>query len=155
MANVAAQEGKYIYCIIEANAARSFGPLGIGGRGDELFSVCLDGIGAVVSNSPLRSGQPEKAIRRLQKNLSLHPDIDTRVSPLDLKLLRKLSDKKGVEYCFNIADSGAFILCAKRPFFGYFSTGFQKTNLDSITQCFGRPQHSAAMIFYKNFATLL
>ena len=53
MDNVVAQEGKYIYCFIEATAARSFGPLGIGGRGDELFTVCLGGLAAVVSNSPI------------------------------------------------------------------------------------------------------
>jgi len=53
MANIVDQEGKYLYCIIEAVAARSFGPLGIGGRGDELYTVCLDGLAAVVSNSPL------------------------------------------------------------------------------------------------------
>jgi len=53
MANVVTQEGKYIYCIIEAVEARSFGPLGIGGRGDELFTVCLGGLAAVVSNSPI------------------------------------------------------------------------------------------------------
>ena len=81
MANAAAQEGKYIYCIIEANAARSFGPLGIGGRGDELFSVCLDGVGAVVSNSPLKkyslarenSLTHERAIEEVMKEYAVLP----------------------------------------------------------------------------------
>ncbi|HBU07999.1 MAG TPA: gas vesicle synthesis GvpLGvpF, partial [Candidatus Omnitrophica bacterium] len=48
------KEGKYIYCIIELNQSQSFGPLGIGGRGDELYSICFNDIAAVVSNSPIK-----------------------------------------------------------------------------------------------------
>jgi hypothetical protein len=47
------KEGKYIYCIIETNQHQSFGPIGIGGRGDELQTICFQNIGAVVSNSPI------------------------------------------------------------------------------------------------------
>jgi len=47
------KEGKYIYCIIASNEARSFGPLGIGGRADELYTVCFNGLAACVSNSPI------------------------------------------------------------------------------------------------------
>jgi len=47
------KEGKYIYCIIESNKPRSFGPLGIGGRADELYTVCFNGLAACVSNSPI------------------------------------------------------------------------------------------------------
>jgi hypothetical protein len=47
------KEGKYIYCIIEINHPRTFGPLGIGGRGDELYTICFQNIAAVVSNSPI------------------------------------------------------------------------------------------------------
>jgi len=50
---VALKEGKYIYCIIESNKPRSFGPLGIGGRADELYTVCFNGLAACVSNSPI------------------------------------------------------------------------------------------------------
>jgi len=52
--NVATKEGKYIYCIIESNQTQSFGPLGIGERGDELHTVCFNKLGAVVSNSPFK-----------------------------------------------------------------------------------------------------
>jgi hypothetical protein len=48
------REGKYIYCIIESNEAQSFGPLGIGGRGNELHTVCFNDIAAVVSDSPIK-----------------------------------------------------------------------------------------------------
>ena len=48
-----AREGKYIYCITEGVEEESFGPLGIGGRGDELASITYRDIGAVVSDSPV------------------------------------------------------------------------------------------------------
>lgn len=50
---VTREEGKYIYCIIGTKEKKSFGPLGIGGRGDELHTICFNDIGAVVSNSPI------------------------------------------------------------------------------------------------------
>lgn len=81
MVNIVAQEGKYIYCIIEADETRLFGPLGIGGRGDELVSVCLDGVGAVVSNSPIKkyslarenSLTHERAIEEVMKEYAVLP----------------------------------------------------------------------------------
>ena len=42
-----APEGKYVYCIIESKEPRSFGPIGIGGRGDEVYTVHHDGLAAV------------------------------------------------------------------------------------------------------------
>jgi hypothetical protein len=49
----AVQEGQYIYCIIGSSESRSFGPLGIGGRGDPLHTIVVDDIAAVVSDAPL------------------------------------------------------------------------------------------------------
>jgi hypothetical protein len=47
------KEGKYIYCIITTTVAKTFGSIGIGGRGDELYTICFNDIAAVVSNSPI------------------------------------------------------------------------------------------------------
>ena len=49
-------EGKYIYCIIGVDNGEclSFGPLGIGGRGDQLYTISYKTIAAVVSNSPIK-----------------------------------------------------------------------------------------------------
>ncbi len=47
------QEGKYIYCIIGANQDRYFGPIGVGGRGDEVLTIGYEDLGMVVSNHPL------------------------------------------------------------------------------------------------------
>lgn len=48
------EQGKYVYCIIECDEQRrSFGPTGIGGRGDEVYTVHLQGLAAVVSDTPV------------------------------------------------------------------------------------------------------
>ena len=47
------KEGIYIYCIIGTEAAKAFGLIGIGGRGDEVYTICFKDIAAVVSNSPI------------------------------------------------------------------------------------------------------
>ena len=75
------KEGKYIYCIIESNQSQSFGPLGIGGRGDELYTILFDDIAAVVSNSPIISYSisrdnmlaHEKAIEEIMKKHTVLP----------------------------------------------------------------------------------
>ena len=46
-------EGKYIYCIIDAREEKDFGLVGIGGRGDKVHSVVFEDIGAVISDSPI------------------------------------------------------------------------------------------------------
>lgn len=50
----ATREGKYIYCVIDSNQPQSFGPLGIGGRGDQLHTICFNDISAVVSDAPMK-----------------------------------------------------------------------------------------------------
>lgn len=45
--------GKYIYCITEGANDEHFGPLGIGGRGDELTPISDRDIAAIVSDSPV------------------------------------------------------------------------------------------------------
>lgn len=47
-----ADGGRYVYCIIETDEPRSFGPAGIGGRGDEVYTLHHGGLAAVVSNTP-------------------------------------------------------------------------------------------------------
>ncbi|MDI6815307.1 MAG: GvpL/GvpF family gas vesicle protein, partial [Dehalococcoidales bacterium] len=46
------EEGKYIYCIIDTNSEEEkLGPIGIGGRGDEVYTVRYRDIAAVISNT--------------------------------------------------------------------------------------------------------
>jgi len=81
MEKVFLKEGKYIYCVIASKEARSFGPIGIGGRGDEVDTIVYDDIAAVVSNSPVISYAVsrenmlahEKAIEEVMKTYTVLP----------------------------------------------------------------------------------
>lgn len=55
-----ATHGVYVYCIIESQSPRSFGPVGIGGRGDEVYTVHHRDLAAVVSRSPLLVYDPTR-----------------------------------------------------------------------------------------------
>ena len=69
----AAPEGKYVYCIIEHAEPRSFGPMGIGGRGDEVYTVPHKGLAAVVSNTPLVVYDPTR------ENVFAHEQVNETV----------------------------------------------------------------------------
>ena len=81
MTDAAGKQGKYIYCIIASGRPRSFGPFGIGGKGEELTTICFDGIGAVVSDSPIMKYPlsrdnmiaHEKAIEEVMKEYPVLP----------------------------------------------------------------------------------
>ena len=47
------KEGKYIYCIINGNEGRNFGPIGIGKRDDIVSTIGFNDISAVISSSPI------------------------------------------------------------------------------------------------------
>jgi gas vesicle protein GvpL/GvpF len=47
------ENGIYVYSIIECAEPRSFGKVGIGGRGDDVYTVHYKDLAAVVSRSPL------------------------------------------------------------------------------------------------------
>ncbi len=53
-------QGKYVYCIIQSNEPRSFGPLGIGGRNDDVYTVHYKDLAAVVSDTPLTVYDPTR-----------------------------------------------------------------------------------------------
>jgi len=46
-------EGRYIYGIMIAKDRREFGPIGIGGRGDVVYTLSYRGIAAIISSSPI------------------------------------------------------------------------------------------------------
>ncbi len=47
------QEGKYVYCVIETEQERNFGPIDVGARGDEVLTIGYDDLSMVVSNHPM------------------------------------------------------------------------------------------------------
>lgn len=112
----AVKEGKYIYCIIATAVAKTIGSIGIGGRGDELYTICFKDIAAVVSNSPIirytvsRENMlaHEKAIEEVMKEHTVLPvrfatiaEDEEKVKKILEKeyskfkdLLNKMKDKK-------------------------------------------------------------
>jgi len=79
--DTATKEGKYIYCVMDSSQPQSFGPLGIGGRGDQLHMVCFNDISAVVSDAPTKkyrvsrenSLAHEKAIEKVMSEHTVLP----------------------------------------------------------------------------------
>ncbi|MBU4140433.1 MAG: GvpL/GvpF family gas vesicle protein, partial [Candidatus Omnitrophica bacterium] len=47
------KEGKYIYCIIATSQERNFGPIGIGGRADDVLTIGYEDLSMVVSSHPI------------------------------------------------------------------------------------------------------
>jgi hypothetical protein len=66
-------EGKYVYCIIDSKDSRSFGPIGIGARGDDVYTVHYDGLAAVVSNTPIMVYDPTR------ENVFAHEQVNETV----------------------------------------------------------------------------
>ena len=46
-------EGKYLYCVINESNERNFGPIGIGGRGDDVHTLGFRDLACVISPTPM------------------------------------------------------------------------------------------------------
>ncbi len=55
-----AEEGKYVYCIIKSEQDREFGPIGIGGDANAVYTVHFKDLAAVVSDTPIRIYDPTR-----------------------------------------------------------------------------------------------
>ena len=101
-------DGKYIYCIINANDGRNFGHIGIGGRGDIVSSIGYNDISAVISNTPMTKYVisrenltcHEKVVEEIMKEYTLLPvrfcTIATCAEELRTMLRRRYSELKGL-----------------------------------------------------------
>lgn len=67
------QEGKYVYAIIECDDSRSFGNIGIGGRGDTIYTVHYGSLAAVVSSAPVIVYDPTR------ENVLAHENVNETV----------------------------------------------------------------------------
>jgi len=98
---VALKEGKYLYCIIESNQYQIFGPLGIGDRGDELYTVSFNDIAAVVSNAPIKKYvvsrentiAHEKAVEEVMRKYTVLPVRFSTIAE-DEKKVKKILEKE-------------------------------------------------------------
>lgn len=85
-------EGKYVYCIIEEPSPKTFGKIGIGGRGDEVYTIHHGNLAAVVSDTPLVVYDPtrENALRHEQVNETVMNDYT--VIPMSFGTVFKRTD---------------------------------------------------------------
>ena len=100
------KEGKYIYCIIETMQERNFGPIGIGGRGDEVLTIGYGDLSMVVSNHPVTKFvvsrenllAHEKVIEEVMKEFeSILPVRFGTVAP-SADEIRNLLDRRNSEF---------------------------------------------------------
>ena len=91
-------EGKYIYCIMETNSKKNFGPMGIGEREDELTTVSYKDISAVVSNCALKefivsrqnTMAHEKAIEKVMEKQPVLPVRFSTVADSEEDIVEKV-----------------------------------------------------------------
>jgi len=103
-----ANEGKYVYCIIESNDGRNFGPIGIGERGDIVSTIGFNDISAVISSSPMTKyvinrenmTAHEKVIEEVMKDYTVLPvrfcTIAASAEEVRTLLRRRYSEFKGL-----------------------------------------------------------
>jgi hypothetical protein len=105
MNNTLVKEGKYIYCIIASDVPGKFASPGIGTRGDELYSVCCDGLAAVLSNSPVKSYRAtrdnlmahETAVEEVMKKHTVLPVRFSTIAESDDKI-REILKKEHMKF---------------------------------------------------------
>jgi len=102
------REGKYLYCIIAGNECRSFGPIGIGGRGDVVSTIGYQDISAVISSTPMNQYvidqenmmSHEKVIETVMKDFTVLPvrfcTIASSAEELRTMLRQRHSELKGL-----------------------------------------------------------
>lgn len=77
-------EGIYVYCIIESAEPRAFGKIGIGGRGDEVFTVHHRELAAVVSRTPLMVYDPTRENALTHEHVNEVVMIDNAFTPVPM-----------------------------------------------------------------------
>jgi len=80
----ASDEGIYVYCIIESAEPRSFGKIGIGGRGDEVYTVHHEDLAAVVSSSLLMVYDPTRENALTHEHVNEVVMIDNNFTPVPM-----------------------------------------------------------------------
>ncbi len=77
-------EGIYVYCIIECAEPRRFGRIGIGGRGDEVYTVHHRELAAVVSRSELQVYDPTRENALTHEHVNEVVMVDNAFTPVPM-----------------------------------------------------------------------
>jgi len=73
------KDAKYIYGVIQNGGRTTFGPLGIGGRGDEVYVVPYQDLAAVVSDCPAMDYKAVKDKEKIVRDLAAHQRVTEEV----------------------------------------------------------------------------
>src|SRR3989475_1090453 len=76
--------GVYVYCIIECSEPRDFGKIGIGGRGDDVFTVHYRDLAAVVSRAALQVYDPTRENALTHEHVNEVVMIDNGFTPVPM-----------------------------------------------------------------------
>lgn len=100
------EEGRYLYCIIEESQPKTFGPLGIGGQGDELISVSYQALACVVSHSLIveypvtreHTMAHHQAIERVMQEYAVLPVRFSTIAKSDEDIIEKVLKPRYAEF---------------------------------------------------------
>jgi gas vesicle protein len=76
--------GVYVYCIIESAEPRNFGKIGIGGRGDDVFTVHYRDLAAVVSRAALQVYDPTRENALTHEHVNEVVMVDNGLTPVPM-----------------------------------------------------------------------
>ena len=77
-------DGIYVYCIIESPEPHGFGKIGIGGRGDDVYTVHHKELAAVVSRTPLMVYDPTRENALTHEHVNEVVMIDNGFTPVPM-----------------------------------------------------------------------
>jgi hypothetical protein len=100
------EAGRYLYCIIEEPQPKTFGPLGIGGSGDELVSVSYKELACVVSHSLIieypvtreHTMAHHQAIERIMQEYAVLPVRFSTIAKSDEEIIEKVLKPRYEEF---------------------------------------------------------
>src|SRR3954454_17916665 len=78
------EPGIYVYSIVECAQPRGFGTIGIGGRGDEVYTVHYEDLAAVVSKTPLIVYDPTRENALAHEHVNEVVMIDNGFTPVPM-----------------------------------------------------------------------
>ncbi len=88
-------DGVYVYSIVESGGPQTFGKIGIGGRGDDVYTVHFQGLAAVISRTPLVVYDPTRENALAHEHVNEVVMIDNGLTPVPMSFGRRGSWKDG------------------------------------------------------------
>jgi len=98
------EEGKLVYCIIECDSPRGFGPIGVGGRNDEVYTIHHGGLAAVVSDTPVVVYDPTRENALTYEHVNETVMKEFTVIPMSFGTVFR-TEKDVVEFLKDTADA--------------------------------------------------